>query len=52
MNFVRTIDGFLEKTGLAAPPEERFDPYLRETPKVLRETSVLDLRASNITTVV
>jgi putative flavoprotein involved in K+ transport len=52
VHFVRTIDGLIERTGLCAPPEEGFDPYLRETPEVLREISVLDLRASNITTVV
>ena len=52
VHFVRTIDGLIEKTGLAAPPEEGFDPYLRETPEVLREINVLDLRASDITTVV
>ena len=52
VHFVRTIDGFIEQTGIAAPPEEGFDPYLRETPEVLREINVLDLRASNITTVV
>jgi putative flavoprotein involved in K+ transport len=52
VHFVHTIDGFIEKTGLVAPPEEGFDPYLRETPEALREIGVLDLRASNITTVV
>src|SRR5258706_9952160 len=52
VHFARTIDDFIERTGMAAPPEEGFDPYLRETPEVLREINVLDLRASNITTVV
>jgi putative flavoprotein involved in K+ transport len=51
VHFARTIDDFIERTGMAAP-EEGFDPYLRETPEVLREINVLDLRASNITTVV
>jgi putative flavoprotein involved in K+ transport len=52
VHFARTIDDFIERTGIAAPPEEGFDPYLRETPEVLREVNVLDLRAANITTVV
>lgn len=51
VHFARTIDDLIEQTGIAAPPEEGFDPYLHETPKVLREVNVLDLRAANITTV-
>src|SRR5262249_18023742 len=52
VHFVRSSDGLIEKTGLAAPPEGGFGRYLRETPEVLREINVLDLRASDITTVV
>lgn len=52
VQFVRTIDDFIERNGIAVQPEEGFDPYLREVPDMLREIDVLDPRAANITTVV
>jgi putative flavoprotein involved in K+ transport len=52
VQFVRTIDDFIERNGIAAAPEQEFDPYLRETPEPLREIDVLDPHAANITTVV
>jgi len=52
VQFVRTLDDFIERNGIAAPPEEGFDPYLREAPDALPEIDILDPRAANITTVV
>ena len=52
VQFVQTIDEFIEKKGMSVPAEQGFDPYLRQTPKALPEVDTLDLRAANITTVI
>ncbi|HWZ41469.1 MAG TPA: NAD(P)-binding domain-containing protein [Bradyrhizobium sp.] len=52
VQFVRTIDEFIEGKGIDAPAEAGFDPYLRQTPKTLPEVETLDLRDARITTVV
>ena len=52
VQFVKTIDAFIDGAGRAMPREEGFDPYLREIPEPLREVDILDMRAANITAVV
>ncbi|QOZ47206.1 FAD-dependent oxidoreductase [Bradyrhizobium sp. CCBAU 53340] len=52
VQFVRTIDEFIETKGLEAPVEEGFDPYLRAVPEVLPEVDRLDLHDAKVTTVI
>ena len=52
VQFVKTIDAFIDSAGTAMPREEGFDPYLSEIPEPLREIDTLDMRAANITAVV
>jgi putative flavoprotein involved in K+ transport len=52
VQFARTIDDFIERKGISAPVEEGFDPYLCQTPKALPEVDTLDVRDTNITTVI
>ena len=52
VQFVKTIDAFIDSAGTAMPREEGFDPYLSEIPDPLREIDILDMRAANITAVV
>ncbi|MBV9565173.1 MAG: NAD(P)-binding domain-containing protein [Bradyrhizobium sp.] len=52
VQFVRTIDDFIEARGIDAPAEEGFDSYLRRTPEALPETDTLDLRDARISTVI
>jgi putative flavoprotein involved in K+ transport len=52
VQFVRTIDDFIEGKGIEVPAEDGFDPYLRQTPRALPEVNTLDLRDAKITTVI
>ncbi len=52
VQFVRTVDDFIDGKGIDAPAEAGFDPYLRQTPKALPEAETLDLRDAGITTVI
>ncbi len=52
VQFVQTIDDFIEGKGISVPAENGFDPYLRQTPKALPEVDTLDLRDAKITTVI
>jgi putative flavoprotein involved in K+ transport len=51
VQFVRTIDDFIETRGMTAPVENGFDPYLSDAPAPLPEIDALDLAAANITSV-
>lgn len=48
VQFVKTLDAFIARKGMALPAEEAFDPYLRDIPEPLREIDVLDIREANI----
>ena len=52
VQFVRSIDDFIEVKGIDAPAEESFDSYLRQTPEALPEVDTVDLRDAKISTVI
>lgn len=52
VQFVRSVDDFIERNGVDQPAEEGFDPYLRRAPKALPEVDMLDLRDAKIATVI
>ncbi|HET9395309.1 MAG TPA: hypothetical protein VFO36_04570 [Nitrospiraceae bacterium] len=52
VQFVRSVDDFIERNGVDQPTEEGFDPYLRRVPKALPEVDMLDLRDAKIATVI
>ena len=52
VQFVRSVDDFIERNGVDEPTEEGFDPYLRRAPKALPEVDMIDLRDAKIATVI
>ena len=52
VQFVRSVDDFIERNGVDQPTEKGFDPYLRRTPKALPDVDRLDLRDAKIATVI
>ena len=52
VQFVRTIDDYIEAARIEVAVEEGFDPYLRRVPKTLAEVDALDLNDTKIRTVI